>query len=439
MNQLEAGRARIERWFREALKSVDPRASVCRSLTWDGATLSVDGHNVSVEPRSRIVVIAIGKAAPAMARGARDVLDDRIDRGIVLTKTGNLDGEIAGFRAFEASHPTPDERGIAATREIVNAVSGLSADDIVLALISGGGSALLEMPRPGLSLEDLQAVTKTLMHAGAGIHDLNTVRRALSQVKGGGLRQFIGPARCISLLLSDVLGNDAHVIASGPTVPLPVDAGSPVAVLRRFGVASDVPAAVREAVDAWARPETGPDSRDIVSVIADNATMVREIQRIVRDEGLRAGIAWRAYDGDARELGRTLVEATKTAPDDMDVLLGGGEATVEVRGRGKGGRNTEAALVAAMELEPEDRWLIASLASDGDDGMADAAGAIADPWTAERGRHHGFPAGAALADNDSATFFADIGGLVVTGPTGTNVNDIYVAVRMDAGSDREQE
>lgn len=438
MSRFEAERSRIERWFREALASVDPRASVRRALGWDGSTLTVADREVPVSAASRLVVIAIGKAAPAMALGARDVLGERIDHGVVLTKAGNLDVAVGEFHAFEASHPTPDERGLEATRAIIDAVRDLSADDVVLALISGGGSALLELPRDGISLEDVQATTTTLMHAGAGIHDLNAVRQVLSEVKGGGLRRIIGRATCVSLLLSDVLGNDPHVIASGPTVPLPADGAQPGEVVRRFGVEDALPAPVRDQIEAYERPPAVADERDVVAVIADNETLVREIRRIVSDEGLRPDVVWHAFDGDARDLGQMLVADARSAPGEVDVLLGGGEATVEVTGDGRGGRNTEAALAAAMALGPGDDWVIASLASDGDDGMADAAGAIADPHSLERGKTHGCDAEVSLAENDSGTYFECAGGLVVTGPTGTNVNDVYVALRVGSAGNQEQ-
>lgn len=437
MNRCDPEHERIERWFRQSLKVVDPRASVRGALGWDGDALTVQGRRTPVRQESRVIVLAIGKAAPAMARGVRDVLGDRIDRGIVLSKAGTPDAEVAGFRSFEASHPTPDARGIAATREILEEVRGLGPDDVVLALISGGGSALLEMPREGLSLEDVQTATKVLMHAGAGIHDLNAVRQALSEVKGGGLRRAIGRATCITLLLSDVLGNDPHIIASGPTVPLPADAADPAEIVRRLGVEDMLPAPARQMIAMYSPAPAQIDERDVVAVIADNETLVRELERIVSGEGFRSRIAWHAFDGDARDLGRMLARDAEGAPDDVDVLLGGGEATVEVTGQGRGGRNTEAALVAAMTMSCGSEWVIASLASDGDDGTSDAAGAIADPGTLERGRETGCDAARSLDNNDSATYLEAAGGLVTTGPTGTNVNDVYIAVRVSGGEARE--
>lgn len=433
----EAAREAIERWFRDALAVVEPRRAVRRALSFEGDRLFVGDEVVDIPPGGRIVVVAVGKAASAMARGAHDVLGDQINRGLVLTKDGHIDSRVDGFEYFEAAHPVPDERGVAATREIVQAVDQLDADDLVVALVSGGGSALLEMPRDPLTLGDIQQATTTVMHAGAGIHELNAVRRRLSEVKGGGLRRHIGDARCISLLLSDVLGNDPRVIASGPTIITDgddLDAGD---VLERFGVERHLPERVRgllaEPVPHYQPVDTG---KDIWDIIADNELLVREFVRLVEADGLTPRIAWEAYDGDAAALGEQLVGDAREAEPAVDVLVGGGEATVEVRGDGKGGRNTEAALAAAIAMAPDDAWAIASLASDGDDGAADAAGAVADPRSVMRGDDAGIDARAALADNDSATFFRRAGGLVETGPTGTNVNDIYIALRLD-GEERD--
>ena len=430
----ELAQRKITAWFQEALRVVEPRRAVQRAVKLDGSCLTVDGQRVEISPGARVVVIAIGKAASAMARGAQDILGDRIDRGAVLTKEGQLDGEIAGFDLFEASHPVPDERGVRATDRILQMVDGLNGDDIVIALISGGGSALLERPRHPVTLEDMQETTTTLMHAGAGIQDLNAVRSVLSAVKAGGLRRQIGEARCVSLLLSDVLGNDPKVIASGPTIRSVSSADGAKDVVQRFRVWDAVPERVRALLgqDEATSESSFSGDDDIWSVIADNETLVRELQRRVEADGLRSQLQWEAYDGDAAGLGRLMVRDTRAASADIDVLLGGGEATVQVSGKGSGGRNTEAVLAAAIDLKPDDDWVLASLASDGDDGSANAAGAIADPGSIERGRDAGMDAVACLRENDSATFFRNEGGLVVTGPTGTNVNDIYIAVRVSA-------
>jgi hydroxypyruvate reductase len=378
-----------------------------------------------------VIVLAIGKAACGLARGAQDVLRSRIDHGVILTKYGHVQEPVAGFEVFEVSHPTPDRAGLDATAHILQVVEGLTPDDLVIALISGGGSSLLELPREGIGLGDMQEVTRLLMHAGAGINDLNTVRKALSEVKGGGLRARIGPALCVTLLLSDVLGNDPSVIASGPTVLSTIGPADALEVVRRFGVEDRLPASVLGVLETPRHRHLEVDtSRDVIAVIADNAMLVEKIADSARSEGLRVQVDAVPYEGDAAELGMAIVDAVRSLPDEVDIFIRGGEATVAVTGDGVGGRNTEMALAAALALESSDRWVIASLASDGDDGNSRAAGAIADGRTVARARAAGIDPGDALRRNDSASVFRAAGGLVETGPTGTNVNDAYIAVRM---------
>jgi glycerate 2-kinase len=440
MAPADSARKTIRHWFEVALETVEPRRAVASSLALHDDTLNVDGQAIRLVPEGRIIVLAIGKAAGGMARGALDVLGDRIDRGIILTKYGHISEPIVGFEAFEANHPTPDQSGLDATARILEAVNGLAEPDVVIALISGGGSALLELPRDGVSLEDMQDVTRVLMHRGAGIHDLNTVRRALSQVKGGGLRRQIGPARCVTLLLSDVLGNDPATIASGPTVQADNTSGDALDVLDRFEIRGHAPAGVLSALGDDGEGDPVDTSRDVVAVIADNDTFVTAIANQAQLDGLRVQLLDDPYEGDAAELGREMVSLARTAPPDVDVLMRGGEATVEVRGDGTGGRNTEMALAAAIALEGNLQWCVASLASDGDDGNSGATGAVAEGDSVRRARGAGLEPVDALRRNDSATVFREVGGLIETGPTGTNVNDVYIALRMGAvGKEEDQE
>jgi glycerate-2-kinase len=421
----------IEELFADGLLAVEPRAAVNRALSLDGAALVVAGRSIPLS--GRLVVIAIGKAAGAMSLGARDVLGDRMDTGIVLTKDGHLDADIPGFESYEGRHPIPDERGIAATSRILEAVSGLTDSDVVLALISGGGSALLEAPRSGISLEDFQTTTDLLLRVGAPIQHLNAVRSAISQVKGGGLRRAIGNATCVSLILSDVLGNDPSIIASGPTV-LPEDAPSDtLRLVEHYGAVDRLPSSVLDHLRAALDEERPPDiDRDVWQIIADNGTLLDAVAIAAGTRGLRCQVVWRNREGEARELGAEFTHLTTQVASNIDVLIGGGEATVTVQGSGNGGRNTEFALAAAVELSraANRAWVIASLGSDGQDGSADAAGAIADPDSVARAAAKDVSASEVLNENDSARFFAVAGGLVRTGPTGTNVNDVYLAVRV---------
>ncbi|MGN6483086.1 MAG: glycerate kinase type-2 family protein [Thermomicrobiales bacterium] len=427
----------VARMFAGGVASADPRAAVRAHLALRDGVVSIGGRDI-VLGHGRIIALAVGKAAVPMALGLRDVLGERIDVGIALTKDDHVPAgaDLPRFAVREASHPVPDERGVQATREMLDLVRGLGPDDTVLALISGGGSALLEAPAGDLTLADIQAVTSALLRAGAPIQDLNAVRSELSLVKGGGLRRAIGPARCLSLILSDVLGNDPAVIASGPTVERSVDPARAMALLAHYGVRESIP----PAVTAWLS-RNGGDGRDqrvhhpddVWAVMADNASFVEAMGEVARGAGHRTEIGWRDIEGEARERGAAFVERCAGMPEDVDVVLGGGETTVTVRGGGIGGRNTEFALAAAIMLDAAcgDHWVIASLASDGDDGgNRGAAGAVVDAGTITRSRELGLDAEAALAANDSGTLLAATGDLFRCDLTGTNVNDAYLGVRI---------
>lgn len=432
-DRLQAGRAAIERWYATALAAVEPDAAVRRSLRCDGRRITVDDRGIAID--RRLVVIAIGKAAVGMTRGAVAVCGEAIEAGIVITKDGHAAGDLpARFRVVEAAHPVPDQRGVDATRAALALVESLGAGDVLLALISGGGSALFEAPRPPLTLAEMAATTDLLLRAGAPIQDLNAVRTVLSSVKGGGLRAAAAPASVVTLVLSDVLGNDPRVIASGPTVAGSPDPARARRLLDRYRIADRVPASVLAALDATSSATTGEVTltEEALVVVGDNATAVAAVEVAAAADGVRSRIAWREREGEAADLGRAWVEECLRANPDTDLILGGGEATVTVRGDGIGGRNTEFALSAALELarRGESGWLIASLATDGQDGRADVAGAIADGETAARASAAGIDPVAALRDNDSLRVFDAAGGAVRPGPTGTNVNDLYLGLRL---------
>jgi glycerate 2-kinase len=301
-----------------------------------------------------------------------------------------------------------------------------------LALISGGGSALLESPRPGVTLSDLAETTALLLRAGAPIEALNAVRAPLSRVKAGGLRAAAPRSVWATVILSDVLGNDPRVIASGPTVLGGIDTRSATEFIERFGVAEKIPESVRTALRARSgEPEPVRTQEDVLLIIGDNATAVQAAANKATELGLECRIVWNATQGEAAEMGRAFVSLVAELPESVDVVLGGGEATVTVNGDGRGGRNTEFSLAAALELEQRGLfdWVIASLGTDGQDAMTGLAGATADAETAQRARDRGVDPTRALARNDSQSVFEASGGAVETGPTGTNVNDVYIAVR----------
>ncbi len=420
--------------FSAAVAAADPAAAVARQTSCFEHELLIGSERIQAP--GKVVVAAVGKAAIAMASGLDLTCGCAIDEGILITSDGHSKKPPARFKVREAAHPIPDQRGVSATNELLNLVRGCGSGDVVIALISGGGSALLEAPRRPVTLEDLAKTTDLLLRAGAPIQDLNVVRTPLSLVKGGGLRKAAPDARFVTLLLSDVLGNDPHIIASSPTVARTATAQTALKTLENYGLVDEVPATVRQLLESAAEdsPRYAADfPQDIVLVVADNEVAVQAALSKAKTAGTKAEIIWIAKTGEASEIARAWVHECLAADASVDVLLGGGEATVTVRGNGVGGRNTEFAAAACAELDRlgiED-WTIASLATDGQDGTTTYAGAIGDGSTWQRAIEKGANPEKALLDNDSASIFATagVGGAVYTGPTGTNVNDLYVAVR----------
>jgi len=424
-----------EDWFRQIIHQLDPRDATRDALAVVPGGFRIGESEVTVD--GRVLVVAIGKAAITMAAGAQDALDGVFDTGFVLTVEGPdasaLDDR---WTVFRGGHPIPTQNGIDASRTIVQAVEELRPHDVVLALISGGGSALFEAPRPPLTLEDFAALTRLMLDAGAPIHELNTVRIPLSDVKGGSFRRRSPAARFVTVILSDVLGNNPQIIASGPTAAPASTGADGLAVLDRYGVRPSTPPAVVAGLQAAASENAGwnyPD--DLVEIIGDNQHAIDLAVATSMAAGRSTQVLWVAKEGEASEIGREWVRALLTVPANVEVVWGGGEATVTVRGDGNGGRNTEFALAAALELDRlgNDEWIVASLATDGQDATTGSAGAIADRATIVRGRAAGLDPEDALVDNDSATFFERAGGLVITGPSGTNVNDLYLGLRKRPG------
>ncbi len=435
---VERARELVGEMFAAGIAAVDPVSATSRAVSFDGTSLHVNGRSFDTT-KGRVIAVAIGKAALEMSHGLTTALGDRLDTGFVLTKEGvRTRHPLPGFQVFHAAHPVPDERGAEATHHILAALSDLSPDDIVVALLSGGGSALLEAPRPPLQLSDIQHTTALLLSAGASIQDLNAVRSELSLVKGGGMRRAIGDATCISLILSDVLGNDPSVIASGPTMARQRNPGHALELLNAYRVHDRVPKAVVGLLEG--DPDTEPHSSacetsgtdGVWRIVGDNDQFLDAIHAQAVASGYRSAIVWRQREGEARDLGRKFAGECASISEGIDVIIGGGEATVTVRGDGVGGRNTEFALAAAMELDRRDLpWVIASLASDGDDGSNDrAAGGIVDRGLIARANEIGLNAAIALDRNDSGTYLREAGALFHTSPTGTNVNDAYIGVRI---------
>lgn len=375
----------------------------------------------------RVVVVGAGKSAATMARAVEVAWPDVPLSGVVVTRYGHA-VPTERIEVLEAAHPVPDEASEAAGRRILAAVSGLTADDLVLALISGGGSALMTVPAAGLTLEDKKAVNRLLLDSGAGINEMNMVRRRLSAVKGGRLAAAAHPARLVTLAISDVPGDDPRAIASGPTVP---DVGDDAALAALVSRLEDkLPERVVRLLkaDRPAAPEGAPDFR----LIATPAMALEAAADKARALGLQPLILGDALEGESRELGRVLAGIALSvrrhghpvkAPA---VLLSGGETTVTIGSTapGRGGRNTECLLALALALKGEAGIFAVSGDTDGIDGTEDAAGAMITPDTLARAAAAGFDPASTLAGHDSYSLFAATGDLVVTGPTLTNVNDL---------------
>ena len=387
-------------------------------------------------PRGRTIVLGAGKASAAMARALESQWPGPLE-GLVVTRTGH-GVPCERIEIVEASHPVPDARGRDAARRILALAESAGPDDLVLCLISGGGSALLALPAEGLSLDDKQAVNRALLASGADIGAMNTVRKHLSLIKGGRLAAAAYPAEVVSLLISDVPGDDPSVIASGPTVADPTTFADARAVLARYGIAP--PSTVRHhletALEETPKPGDTRLARSRIEIIASPLTSLEAAARVARAAGVTPLILGDAIEGEAREVGRTLAGialATKmhgvpVAPP--AVLLSGGETTVTVRGAGRGGRNVEFLTGLALGLHGAPGIHALAADTDGIDGSEDNAGAIVTPDTQTRARAAGLDVPALLAANDCYSVFAALDDLVVTGPTLTNVNDfraIFVA------------
>jgi hydroxypyruvate reductase len=427
------------------LRAADPALLVRRNLRLRGRRLSAAGATFDLR-RGRLVLVAAGKAAGAMARAAEEVLDGMIDEGLAVAPAGTA--PLRRTRLLLAGHPVPDGRGARAAEEVLALAAGLGKDDLLLVLVSGGASALLPAPVPGVALQEKAALTGALMRGGATIQELNTVRKHLSRLKGGGLARAAAPARVACLVLSDVVGDDLSTIASGPTVPDPTTYADAIEVLRRRGVYEAAPASIRRHLEAGLRgqvPETAKPgealfARVATRIVGSNRLAVSAAEREARRQGLRARVLTTRLEGEAREAARVLVavlrECAETGrPAAPPVcLLAGGETTVTVRGPGRGGRNQELAVAAVDPLSGfPAHAVVASLATDGVDGASDAAGGVVDHETAREAEALGIaPPAAFLAASDSTSFLGPVGGLIVTGPTGTNVVDLVVLLAGDA-------
>lgn len=400
--------------FTRAIESVLPDASVRRAL--------------QAHPLDRpATIIAIGKAAWRMARAACDVLDDSIQSGIVITKYGHSEGPLPGLTIFEAGHPVPDANGAAAAEAVLRLADTLTADDRVIFLVSGGGSALFESPLPGVSLQDIAAITRQLLACGADITEINTIRKHLSTVKGGRFALRCAPAPVLSIVLSDVLGDPLDVIASGPAYPDTSTCQDVERIIRRYHL--DIPNSVLPAL----HQETPKALDNVTHVVTGNVqALCNAAAQTARSLGYAPLVLTTTLNCEAREAGSLLASIAREirssgrpiAPPCAVIL--GGETVVHLHGNGRGGRNQELALSAACGIDGLSDTLIFSVGSDGTDGPTDAAGGMVTGEFAAQCRKRGLSIEDCLSMNDAYTLLGQMDSLILTGPTGTNVNDLTV-------------
>lgn len=424
-----------------ALRAVDPAQAIHRYVNIRGTSLRLGERAYDLSALAHIYVLGAGKAGATMAGAIEIILGDRLTAGWVNTKYGHRIKDTQApsrLTVHEAGHPVPDDNGVAGTHEIMRLAAQASERDLVICLISGGGSALMLAPAPGLTLQDKQAVTKLLLSCGATINELNCVRKHLSAIKGGQLARLAYPAQVATLALSDVVGNPLDVIASGPTVPDTTTFADAWAILDGYDLVGRLPPAVRRRLEEGVAgriqdtPKTGDPAFAHVTntIIGSNNLAAQAAVEHARSLGFNAMLLSTYVEGEAREVGRVLAGILREAaasghplPRPACIVVGG-ETTVTLRGTGKGGRNQELALAAALKIAGLPDVLILTCGTDGTDGPTDAAGAFAGGDTIARARAAGLDAAASLANNDSYHVFEPLGDLLITGPTGTNVNDL---------------
>lgn len=428
----------VARILRAALAAADPAQAVENALEWSGDQLTFAGQTFTITGRVRL--IGAGKAAQAMARGAMAVLGERVDDGVLITK--HLEPENGGLpdkiRVLQGGHPVPTTESMSSAQALVDFLQSGTDQDLVICLISGGGSALMTLPQAGVSLEDMQELTRQLLASGANIGEINTLRKHLDRVKGGGLARLAAPARMITLILSDVIGSPLDVIASGPTVADSSTFADTLQILQKYHLEDKIPANISAVLRRGANgelPETLKEDDPLLNrvtnaVIASNPQAAESALQQARQEGFHTLLLTTYLQGEASQAGVVLasvlkqIAATGQPLPRPACLVAGGETTVTLRGKGMGGRNQEMALGATFLLEGTPDVALVTLGTDGEDGPTDAAGAFITGDSLARARSQGLDALGYLQNNDSYHFFKALGHLVNTGPTGTNVNDL---------------
>jgi len=447
---------RAARIMASAIRAVEPGAAVAQAMRLEDERLIISEQVYNLNKYRRIYLIGAGKAGAPMAGTAAKILGARLNGSIIIVKEGHTGSHIlhdanyvntinarapehtGGLRILEAGHPLPDERGVTGTQQIEDLLSGTQPDDLVICLISGGGSALLVSPSPGITLDDMQELITSLLASGANINEINALRKHLDRVKGGGLASMAAPAAVATLILSDVIGDPLDVIASGPTVPDPSTYEQAYRILERYDLLDRVPRSITARLEGGQRgefPETPKPGDPLFErvqniIIGSNIQAARAAVNQAQKEGLQTLLLTTWLQGEAGQAGRFLAAVGRQINADNQpvarpaCIVAGGETTVTIKGDGLGGRNQEMALGAVSDLAGLPDSALITLATDGGDGPTDAAGAVVTGETQHQAHQMGLRPDDFLARNDAYNFFEPLGDLLKPGPTYTNVNDL---------------
>jgi len=436
---LRKARALILDSYETALNSVEPAGLIKTKITLEKSILSVDSLRYDLRRFKRIYVVGGGKAGGAMAAALEKVMGDWITSGIVNVPKGKIP-KTENITLNQASHPLPDQAGVEGTKQMLQIAEQANEDDLVICLISGGGSSLMPMPRDGITIKDKQELTEALLKSGAAIHEVNIVRKHLSGFKGGLLAKKAYPATVLNLIISDVVGDALGDIASGPTAPDFSTFSDAICVLKKYAIWDNAPFSVRSVLmqgEIGILPET-PKPNEVFfekvqsSIIGNNRLACLAACRFFESKGINAQLLAKPLEGEARQVGAELALKTREDVISRDSVersvcfVAGGETTVAVKGKGVGGRNQELTLATVIQLKGLEGFVFASLSTDGLDGPTDAAGALCDSDTLALAEFLKLNPEQYLAENDSNTFFCKLKDLVFTGQTGTNVNDIAI-------------
>jgi glycerate-2-kinase len=424
-----------------ALNAADPRRIIKSKLTLNNSVLTVDRYSFDLAKFAHVYVVGGGKASGSMAEALEGVVGNRITKGLVNVPRG-CKSKTRVILLHEASHPIPDKTGVEGTRRMLELVEQAEKDDLVVCLISGGGSSLMPLPRGEITIEDKKHITNALLKCGATINEINTVRKHISDFKGGWLAKKAYPATILNLILSDVVGDPLDFIASGPTVPDSTTFCDAIGILKKYALWSGTPEAIRKVLSDGEKgkipetPKAGDEAfKRVFNVVIGNSRLAcLAACDVLKAEEFGTVLLTATMEGEARHVGILLASVGREVTVSGNPvskpagIVAGGETTVTVVGKGLGSRNQEIALAAGLKIRGLDGVVVASLSTDGVDGPTDAAGAIADGKTVTRASEAEMKPEDFLANNDSYHFFEKLGDLLFTGPTGTNVNDVSVIV-----------